>query len=73
MDEYSATYSGFYPYSGPDAAKKPYSDNPWSKAMRAKDRVTAVLCVNTSGSHKLPITVISKAAGPLCFQPRSPP
>jgi len=73
MDEYSATYSGLYPYSGPDTAKKPYFDNPWSKDMRAKDRVTAVLCVNTAGSYKLPITVISKAAGPLCFQPRSPP
>ena len=29
MDEYSATYSGIYPYSGPYTAKKPYSDNPW--------------------------------------------
>jgi len=29
VDKYSAPYSGLYPYSGPDMAKKPYSDNPW--------------------------------------------
>jgi len=29
VGEYSAPYSGLYPYSGPDMAKKPYSDNPW--------------------------------------------
>jgi len=33
MDEYSAPYSGLYPYSGPDTAKKPYSDNPWSSML----------------------------------------
>jgi len=32
MNEYSATYSGLYPYSGPDTAKKQYSDNPcWTR------------------------------------------
>lgn len=44
-----------------------------SKAMRAKDRVTAVLCVNADGSHKLPIAVIGKAARPLCFRPPAAP
>jgi len=29
MDEYSATYSGLYPYSGRDTAQNPYSENPW--------------------------------------------
>jgi len=29
MDEYFAPYSGLYPYSGPDTAKKQYSDNTW--------------------------------------------
>jgi len=27
MDEYLGPYSGLYPCSGPDTAKKPYSDN----------------------------------------------
>jgi len=43
-----------------------------SKAMRAKDRVTAVLCVNADGSHKLPIAIIGKAVRPLCFCPPAP-
>jgi len=38
MDEYCATYSELYPYSGPDTAKKPYSDNPcWRYALRCDD------------------------------------
>jgi len=40
-----------------------------SKTMRAKNRVTAVLCVNADGSHKLPISIIGKAARLLCFRP----
>jgi len=43
-----------------------------SKAMRAKDRVTAVLCVNADGSHKLPIAIIGKAVRLLCFRPPAP-
>ena len=43
-----------------------------SKSMRAKDRVTAVLCVNADGSHKLPIAIIGKAVRPLCFRPPAP-
>jgi len=40
--------------------------------MRAKDRVTAVLCVNADGSHKLPIAITGKAVRPLCFRPPAP-
>ncbi|KAK1865239.1 hypothetical protein I4F81_007773 [Pyropia yezoensis] len=43
-----------------------------SKAMRAKERVTAVLCVNADASHKLPIAIIGKAMRPLCFRPPHP-
>lgn len=39
-----------------------------SKAMRSKDRVTLTLCCNATGSHKLPITMMGKAANPLCFR-----
>lgn len=38
-----------------------------SKAMRSKDRVTFTLFCNATGSHKYPITMIGKAANPLCF------
>jgi len=38
-----------------------------SKAIRSKDRVTLTLCCNAPGSHKLPITMICKAANPMCF------
>ena len=38
-----------------------------SKAMRSKDCVTLTLCCNATGSHKLPITMIGKAANPMCF------
>jgi len=38
-----------------------------SKAMKRKDRVTLTLCCNTTGTHKLPITMIGKAMQPLCF------
>lgn len=40
--------------------------------MRAKERVTAVLCVNSEASHKLPIAIIGKAVRPLCFRPPRP-
>jgi len=40
--------------------------------MRAKDRVTAVLCMNADGSHKLPIAIIGKAVRPLCVRPPAP-
>ena len=44
-----------------------------SKAMKNKDRVTLVLAVNATGSHKIPVAVIGKAAVPLCFKsPRAP-
>ena len=44
-----------------------------SKAMKNKDRVTLVLAVNATGSHKIPVAIIGKAAVPLCFKsPRAP-
>ena len=38
-----------------------------SKATRAKDRVTEVLCVHADGSQKLLIAIIDKAMRPMCF------
>eukprot|EP00170_Pyropia_yezoensis_P002161 contig_9087_g2165 len=35
--------------------------------MRSKDHVTLTLCCNATGSHKLPVTMIGKAAQPMCF------
>jgi len=40
-----------------------------TKAMKSKDRVTLVLACNATGSHKLPVAMISKAKKPLCFKP----
>jgi len=39
-----------------------------SKAMKSKDRVTLTLCCNATGTHKVPVTMIGKAAQPMCFQ-----
>jgi len=38
-----------------------------SKAIKSKDRVTLTLCCNSTGSHKLPVTMIGKAVQPMCF------
>jgi len=42
-----------------------------SKAMKSKDRVTLNLCYNATGTHKVPVTMIGKAAQPMCFQGES--
>jgi len=39
-----------------------------SKAMKRKDRVTVTLCCNATGTRKVPVTMIGKAAQPMCFQ-----
>lgn len=43
-----------------------------SKALRAKECVTAVLWVNADASHTLPFSIIGKAVRPLCFRPPHP-
>ena len=43
------------------------ASQPRSGIKLAKDRVTAVLCVNATGSHKLPIMIIGSAKRPRCF------
>lgn len=40
-----------------------------TKAMKAKERVTLVLACNATGSRKVPVARIGKAARPLCFRP----
>jgi hypothetical protein len=38
-----------------------------TKEMHSKDRVTVMLCCNSSGTHKVPLFVIGKSARPHCF------
>ena len=42
-----------------------------SKAMKAKDRITVILCVNSTGTCKIPPTVIGSAKNPRCFKDNS--
>ena len=42
------------------------------KKMKAKDRVSAYLCTNTDGSHKIPITIIGKSRNPRAFRKQKP-
>jgi len=39
-----------------------------TKGMSAKDRVTAYVCTNAGGSHKVPMALIGKALNPRCFR-----
>lgn len=43
-----------------------------TKAMGAKDRITAYVCTNADGSQKLPMAIIGKAAKPRCFRLGAP-
>ncbi len=36
--------------------------------MRRKERITAVLCTNMDGSHKLPVVYIGRSKNPCCMQ-----
>jgi len=44
-----------------------------SKSIKEKDRVTLVLAVNATGSHKIPVVVIGRAAVPACLKPPRAP
>ncbi len=39
-----------------------------TKAKKAKDRVTLITCTNATGTHKIPLAMIGKAANPRCFR-----
>nr|CAH0104180.1 unnamed protein product [Daphnia galeata] len=39
-----------------------------SKTLRAKDRVTLILCVNADGSCKIPPVIVGSAKNPDCFR-----
>ena len=43
-----------------------------TKAMKAKDRLTMVLCVNATGSFKCAPLLIGTAKNPLCFRSGTP-
>ena len=43
------------------------ASQPRSGIKLAKDRITAVLCVNATGTHKLPVMIIGSAKRPRCF------
>ena len=42
------------------------------KAMKAKDRITALVCTNAMGTQKLPMAIIGTAKQPRCFKIRGP-
>ena len=39
-----------------------------TKQMKAKDRVTLYVCVNATGTDKMPLSIIGKSAKPRCFK-----
>ena len=41
-----------------------------TKAQKVKDRVTLITCTNATGTHKIPLSMIGKAAKPRCFRVR---
>lgn len=43
-----------------------------TKAMRAKDRITAYVCTNATG-QKVPMSIIGTAKNPRCFRVERPP
>lgn len=36
---------------------------------KQKDRITLMACANATGTHKLPLMFVGKAANPRCFKP----
>ena len=44
-----------------------------TKAQKVKDRVTLITCTNATGTHKIPLAMIGKAAKPRCFRVRQSP
>ena len=39
-----------------------------TKALKAKDRVTLLLCVNETGTYKIPPLLLGSAKKPRCFR-----
>lgn len=44
-----------------------------TKDMRAKNRLSAYMCTNATGSTKVPLAVIGKSKNPRCFRHKQPP
>lgn len=44
-----------------------------TKAQKAKDRVALTTCTNATGTHKIPLAMIGKAAKPWCFRAHQSP
>ena len=40
-----------------------------TKAMKAKDRVSAYMCANATGTGMVPIAIMGKFKSPRCFVP----
>lgn len=43
-----------------------------NKNMKAKDRISAYVCTNATGTLRVPLAIIGKAGSPRCFQKGSP-
>lgn len=44
-----------------------------TKDMKAKDRLSAYVCTNATGSAKVPLAIIGKSETPRCFRHKQPP
>ena len=64
MDETGLNYRGM--------PKRTLASQPRRGIKLAKDRVTVLICVNATGTHKLPLMVIGSAAKPRCFSNWNP-
>lgn len=44
-----------------------------TKDMKTKDRLSAYMCANATGSAKVPLAIIGKSENPRCFRHKQPP
>jgi len=63
VDETGLLYRGL-----PTCSYVPSEDHRTARGSKSKDRVTLTLCCSATGIHKVPVTMIGKAAQSMCFQ-----
>ena len=65
---YNCDETGLYYRMLPNKTIAARSEKQAPGFKRLKDRVTIMTCSNVSGSHKLPLMFVGKAANPCCFK-----
>ena len=65
---YNCDESGLYYSMLPDKILTARSEKEAAGMKKQKDRVTLMACSNATGSHKLPLMFVGKAANPRCFK-----